>query len=228
MARSASDPKMAERLAIVASEADRLQSIVDGFLSFSRGFDDLKVAPTKPHEIAREIILLLETRAADNGVSLETKGGEDITVNADGRKLRQAMLNLVLNAIQASPPGKTVTIEVARNGKEAVQLKVSDEGGGMTPEVLERIRKPYFTTKEGGSGLGVAVSRGLVEQHGGQLRFDSTPGRGTAATMELPVCSRKFCKGALPNPCRAKLADVAKAMTDDVEQSGVSAEAPAR
>jgi signal transduction histidine kinase len=227
MARSASDAKMAERLAIVASEADRLQSIVDGFLSFSRGFDDLKVAPTKPHEIAREIILLLETRAADNGVALEAKGGEDITVNADGRKLRQAMLNLVLNAIQASPPGKTVTLEVARKGKEAVELRVSDEGGGMTPEVLERIRKPYFTTKEGGSGLGVAVARGLIEQHGGQLRFDSAPGRGTAATMDLPICSRKFCKGALPNPCRSKLAEVAKALTDDVDSS-VSVDAPAR
>ena len=216
MARSSSDPKTAERLTIVAAEADRLQSIVDGFLSFSRGFDDLKVAKTKPFEIAREIALLLETRAADNGVTIEVHGGKDVTVNADGRKLRQALLNLVLNAIHASPEGKSVDIDVARSSRGSVIVKVSDEGVGMTAEVLDRIRKPYFTTKEGGSGLGVAVSRGLVEQHGGHLGFESEPGRGTSVTIELPVCSMKFCKGELPNPFRSKqeAAEATTATTD--------------
>ena len=202
MARNACDKKMAERLSIVASEADRLQAIVDGFLSFSRGLDDLKLGPTRPHELAREIALLLETRAADSGVSLEVHGGEDVKVNADGRKLRQALLNLVLNAIQASAAGKTVRIDIAQASKERVEIKVVDEGPGMTADVLERIRKPYFTTKEGGSGLGVAVSRGLIEQHGGQLNFDSAPGRGTTVTIELPKCSQFCQKSALPNPCK--------------------------
>jgi signal transduction histidine kinase len=215
MARSSSDPKAAERLSIVAAEADRLQGIVDGFLSFSRGLDDLVVAPTRPGEIAREIATLLETRASDHGVTLEVAGGQDIIVNADGRKLRQALLNLVLNAMQASPPGKPVKIDVARRCVEGVRIRVTDEGAGMTPEVLERIRKPYFTTKEGGTGLGVAVARGLVEQHGGQLNFESAPGKGTTVSIDLPMCSRKFMKeAALPNPLRAT--------------TEVPAEAPAR
>ena len=154
MARNASDAKTAERLAIVAAEADRLQSIVDGFLSFSRGLDDLQIAPTKPYEIARELGVLLETRAEEAGIALETGGDPELVVDADPRKLRQALLNIVLNAIQASPRGSSVHVAVERDC-EGARITVRDEGIGMTPEVLDRIRKPYFTTKEGGTGLGL-------------------------------------------------------------------------
>ncbi len=203
MARSASDPKVAERLSIVATEADRLQSIVDGFLSFSRGLDDLKVGPVKPHEIARELSLLLETRANEMGVALEVTGDANLQVHADGRKLRQALLNLVLNAMQASSQKARVRLDVSRVCGDGARIKVIDEGAGMTADVLERIRKPYFTTREGGSGLGVAVARGLVEQHGGTLSFASTPNRGTTVTIELPSsCSLLSSLNALPNPLR--------------------------
>jgi signal transduction histidine kinase len=200
MARNAADQKTAERLAIVAAEADRLQSIVEGFLSFSRGLDDLKPGPTKPHEVARELGVLLETRADEAGVKLDISGEAGLVVDADARKLRQALLNLVLNAIQASPRGAAVRIAVAREC-EGARITVHDDGVGMTPDVLERIRKPYFTTKEGGTGLGVAVARGLVEQHGGRLDFKSAAGKGTTVTIMLPM-KAKPC-AMLPNPLRA-------------------------
>jgi signal transduction histidine kinase len=199
MARNATDAKTAERLAIVAAEADRLQSIVDGFLSFSRGLDDLKVTPTKPYEVARELAVLLETRAAEAGVELETSGDETLVVDADPRKLRQALLNIVLNAIQASPRGSSVHVAVDRDGKGG-RITVRDEGVGMTAEVLDRIRKPYFTTKEGGTGLGLAVARGLVEQHGGALDFKSAPRTGTTVTILLPMKAKPCAR--LPNPVR--------------------------
>ncbi len=199
MARNATDAKTAERLAIVAAEADRLQSIVEGFLSFSRGLDDLKVAPTHPYEIARELGVLLETRAEEAGVKIETGGDETLILDADPRKLRQALLNIVLNAIQASPRGSSVYINVARDC-EGSRMTVRDEGVGMTPEVLDRIRKPYFTTKEGGTGLGLAVARGLVEQHGGSLEFKSSPRAGTTVTLFLPMKAKPCAR--LPNPGR--------------------------
>jgi len=199
MARNATDPKTAERLAIVAAEADRLQSIVDGFLSFSRGLDDLNIAPTRPHEVARELGVLLETRAEEAGVRLEVSGDEDLVLDADARKLRQALLNLVLNAIQASPRGSAVRVAVA-SVCEGVRITVRDDGVGMTPEVLDRIRKPYFTTKEGGTGLGVAVARGLVEQHGGRMELKSSPGTGTTVTLTLPTKAKPCAR--LPNPAR--------------------------
>jgi signal transduction histidine kinase len=203
MARQATDPKVAERMSIVAAEADRLKDIVDGFLSFSRGLDELQLAPVKPFEIARELAVLLETRATEQGVNLEVTGSEEFVLNADGRKLRQALLNLVLNALQASPQGETVTVSVTRSCGWGACITVTDHGPGMSPDVLERIKKPYFTTRTGGTGLGIAVSRGLIEQHGGKLEYTSAVGKGTVAKIELPVCSLKAKMAKhLPNPVR--------------------------
>src|SRR5262249_1696230 len=83
----------------------------------------------------------------------------------------------------------------------AACIKVIDRGQGMTPEVLERIRKPYFTTREGGTGLGIAVARGLVEQHGGQLHYDSKPGKGPPVPLDVRACAHGAAKARkLPNP----------------------------
>jgi len=141
----------------------------------------------RAYEIARELLLLLETRAGDMGVTLEVLGDERAEVVADARKIRQALLNVVLNALQASPRGGKVTLAVARSGPETVRIRVVDRGAGMTKQVLERIRKPYFTTRSGGSGLGVAIARALVEQHDGRMLIESEPGKGTTVTIELPT-----------------------------------------
>jgi signal transduction histidine kinase len=188
MARGQLDPKTAQRLAVVAEEADRLTAIVDSFLSLSRGLGELTVVSTRPHEIARELKLLLDIRAREAGVTLEVAGSPDAEVHADSRKIRRVLFHLVVNAVQASAAGQTVTIDVGPacpvTGK--TWIKVIDQGEGMSPEVLERVKRPYYTTREGGTGLGIAVARALVEQHGGQLAFASTPGRGTTVTIELP------------------------------------------
>ena len=207
MARTTDDPKVAERLAIVASEAERLQSIVDGFLSFSRGLDDLSVAPLSPYEVARELTLLLETRAAEAGITLSVSGASDLSISADARKLRQALLNLVVNAIQASRPGSAVDLRIRKgHSKDCAVIEVEDAGAGMTAEVLERIQKPYFTTKETGTGLGVAIARSLVEQHGGSLVFESRVGKGTTAIVTLPTttCAMAAAK-VLPCPRAASV-----------------------
>ncbi len=208
VARNATDDIVRERLTIVASEAARLQDVVEGFLSFSRGLDELTIEGTKPYEIARELALLLETRAADAGVTLEVQGIRALTLNADAKKLRQALLNLVLNAMQSSTRGTTVTLEVAKTCADgSAVVRVMDRGAGMSTEILDRIRKPYYTTKEGGSGLGIAVARGIIEQHGGMLHFESTPGRGTTATVTLPACAHaaQNKKAKLPD-CRSMVA----------------------
>ena len=121
MARNATDPKTAERLAIVAAEADRLQAIVDGFLSFSRGLDDLKLGADASRTTSRASSRCCSRRAPqDAGVTLEVDAAtQTLVLNADARKLRQALLNLVLNAIQASPRGATVDVAVARDVRAA-------------------------------------------------------------------------------------------------------------
>jgi signal transduction histidine kinase len=185
MARGASDAKTAERLGIVAQEADRLQSIVDGFLGFTRGLDDLRVARIVPYDVARELVVLLETRSEETGVDIEVVGDERAAVIADARKVRQALLNVVLNAMQASSSGSKVTIAIARANPDVLRVRVIDRGEGMKPAVLDRIRKPHFTTRTGGSGLGLAITRAIVEQHGGTLTIESAEGTGTTVTIEL-------------------------------------------
>jgi two-component system sensor histidine kinase HydH len=176
-----------------------------GFLSFSRGLDDLKVSTVAPAAVGKEIALLLETRTQEHEQRIEVVGSEAVTVQADGRKVRQAMLNLVINALQASPPKACVTIETSAAADGEVTVKVVDRGEGMSETVLARLDKPYFTTRAGGSGLGVAVARGLVEQHGGTFTIESHVGRGTTVTFTLPREPRLSTKLVhLPNPAHAE------------------------
>jgi two-component system sensor histidine kinase HydH len=186
LARCQLDPKTVERLGVVSSEADRMEAIVDGFAGLSSGLADLKLAPTRPHEIARELALLLEARAREAGIAVEVWGDAAAEIEADEKKIHRALFHLVVNAMQASRPGQLVTIEVGPPGREA-QIKVVDRGQGMSAAVLQRVGSPYFTTRAGGAGLGVAVARTLIEQHGGRLEYRSVPGSGTTATITLPL-----------------------------------------
>jgi len=89
--------------------------------------------------------------------------------------------------VQASRSGQTVTVEVARPAPGRIQIKVVDRGEGMSREVLERLARPPFSTRPDGAGLGVAVARTLIEQHGGRLGYESAPGQGTTAIIDLPA-----------------------------------------
>jgi signal transduction histidine kinase len=183
------DRRIVERLEVVSAEADRLESIVDGFLSMSRGLGELYLERTRPYEVAHELKLLLEARAAEAGVTLEVTGRADLEIVADPRKLHRALFYLTMNAVQASAAGQTVTVEVGGPlTAGGSQIKVIDRGEGMTKETLDRLKRPPFVGRKGsaGAGLGVAVARALVEQHGGRLEHESAPGRGTTAIIELP------------------------------------------
>ena len=184
------DPRIVERLEVVTAEADRLESIVDGFLSMSRGLGELSLEAIRPKELANELRLLLDVRAAEAGVTLEVTGRADLEIVADSRKLHRALFYLTMNAVQASAAGQTVTIDVGLASAEGVsQIKIIDRGEGMTNETLERLKRPPFAGRKGGAGLGVAVARALIEQHGGRLDYQSAPGRGTMATIELPLAA---------------------------------------
>ena len=207
--RCSLDDKTVERLEVVSSEADRLESIVDGFLSLSRGLGELTVERERPFEIAHGLKLLLDVRANQAGVALELLGRVDLEAEVDSKKIHRALFCLLMNAMQASAPGQTVTVDVKAAGTPAgsqVQIKVVDRGQGMSGEVLERLKRPPFTTRSEGAGLGVAVARTLVEQHGGRLLFESTPGQGTTATIELPARqpAREPAPRLVPEALRAR------------------------
>jgi two-component system sensor histidine kinase AtoS len=107
-------------------------------------------------------------------------------LQADRNHLKQLLLNLILNAMQAMPNGGTLTVAAAADG-DKFKLSVIDEGTGIKPEALEKIFSPYFTTKTKGSGLGLSIARRIAEAHGGSIAAQSAPERGTRFDVLLPL-----------------------------------------
>ena len=175
---------LVEPLGLVQDEIRRLNRIVEDFLQFARP-QELVVAPVDLVGLARSVADLLALEAERAHVTLETHLDDVPPVAGDQGRLRQALLNLVLNAVQATPPGGWVRIDVVPQGDE-VRLSVEDSGPGVPPELEARIFEPFFTTKEHGSGLGLPLVHAIVRQHGGQIAIGKGEVGGARFVMELP------------------------------------------
>jgi signal transduction histidine kinase len=183
-ARAACDPDSAEQLRVVAAEVDRMENILKEYLSFSRPVEALQPKSVALGALADEVLSLMDARAATAGIILRRRG--DAVIEADPRRLKDALFNLVGNAVEATPEGGKVEV-VIDEMDSAARIAVRDSGRGMAPEVLDRLGTPFFTTREEGTGLGVVVARATFAQHGGSLVYSSEPGRGTTAVGTLPV-----------------------------------------
>ncbi|BCS52498.1 nitrogen regulation protein NR(II) [Geobacter sp. SVR] len=179
------NPKF-EFIEIQIKETERLNRVVEDFLRMAR---------PQPGEIRRcalreeleTIAALVATDARERGIRLDLQPvPADAAVRGDGEKLRQAFLNIVINALQATPPGGSVEISAQPAGP-AWEIGFRDSGAGITPEARERIFEPFFTTKPDGTGLGLAITKKIVEGHGGTLEVASEAGRGTTVVVSLPV-----------------------------------------
>jgi signal transduction histidine kinase len=193
-ARTTPDPRAHKYLDVVSSEITRMQSILDEYLTFSRPLESLRPEPLRLGDLVDEVLGAMEGRAAAAGVALERLG--DGRASADSRRITEALLNLVANAIEATPANGRVTVEIAERDSR-VEIVVRDTGKGMSAEVLARLGSPFFTTRAQGTGLGVLLARSVFTRHDGSLEYESTPGGGTAAIASLP--SRE----AVPEPVRA-------------------------
>ncbi len=191
--RDGCDAPARERLEVAENEIERMNGILQEYLSFSRPLDRLRTERLSLGALADEVLELLEAQASASGVTLRRWGESE--VEADPRRLREAIFNLVANAIDATPPGGIVEVGVIRRGGRA-EVLVSDSGRGMPREVLERVGTPFFTTREQGTGLGVAMARAAFSQHGGSLEYRSEEGRGTTVTGTLPLDSSRRSLGA--------------------------------
>jgi two-component system, NtrC family, sensor histidine kinase HydH len=183
-ARSPAEAASHERLRVVETEVARMQDILQDYLSFTRPLQDVRPQRTALGSLVADALLVLSARADHGGVQLSSLG--DATVEADPRRLKEALLNLVTNAIEATPPGGEVVVEVRPSGEQA-EILVRDTGRGMPPESMKRLGTPFFTTREEGTGLGVVLARSVVAQHGGTLRYESEPGKGTTVIATLPA-----------------------------------------
>jgi len=176
------------RLKMMARETERARNIVRQLLNFGR---ESVIKPVKIdiNQPVTEITESLVAQEAFRGVELSMKLADDLPiVYADPAQLGQVVLNILLNAIHAiTPPGR---IEVlTRRSDSSVEIVFSDTGKGIPEEHLHKIFDPFFTTKDAtrGTGLGLAVSYGIIKKHGGDISVESTVGKGTTFTVRLPV-----------------------------------------
>jgi signal transduction histidine kinase len=170
---------------VIANEIRRLDEVVQGFLKFSRP-EDLKLQPVGLGPLLGEIVPIVKPEADRVGAELviECNGAPD--VNGDPAMLRQAFLNLALNACQAMPNGGTLRISCQAERGRRVSVSFSDTGVGIKPEHLQRIFDLYYTTKDKGSGIGLSMVYRTVQMHDGEIEVQSTPGAGTKFRVLLP------------------------------------------
>jgi signal transduction histidine kinase len=170
---------------IIATEIRRLDEVVQGFLKFTRP-EDLKLQPVVLAALFDEIAPIIKPEADRNRVVLVVDCDSSVVVNGDPAMLRQAFLNVALNACQAMPEGGTLRIQGKPAGRRQVQVLVSDTGSGIRPEHLDKIFDLYFTTKPKGSGIGLSMVYRIVQMHDGEIEIESTPGKGTTFRILLP------------------------------------------
>jgi len=184
------DPKY-EFIEIQIKETERLNRVVEDFLRMARPQpNELKLCSIG--EELEMIITLVSNDARARQVKLELQTlPPNAVLMADGERLRQAFLNIIINALQATPPGGRVTIATTLLQAEALdaqcEIRFRDSGAGIDGEELSRIFEPFYTTKTDGTGLGLAITRRIIKGHGGTITVESEPGHGTDVIVRLPM-----------------------------------------
>ncbi|MCS7080288.1 MAG: ATP-binding protein [Chloracidobacterium sp.] len=215
LARCAADDPNRVILEKIRRQTLRASNIVNNLLNFSRT-GNATFAPVSPSSVLDDTLQLLETHLRGTAIDIRRCYSRDLPpVWGDAGKLQQVFMNLILNARDAMPHGGVLTIAATGQGN-AVVIEVTDTGVGIPADVIHRIYDPFFTTKEigRGTGLGLAVSYGIVQEHGGHIVVDSRPGHGTTFRVKLP---------AAPHSTSATPAEPERAPA----AAGASAQAPA-
>jgi signal transduction histidine kinase len=187
-----------KRAKLLLGEVKRLDSIVGDFLKLVRGYE------LHPETVDVELLitdLLRFVEAENQRLGIETRFRPDPAarlVLADPTLLRTALMNLIVNAQQAMSGGGGELLVETRGREHEVEIDVTDTGTGIAPEQQHKIFQPWFSTKPGGTGLGLPVTRRIIEEQGGELAVQSEPGRGTRFTATVPRAPRQITGGPEP------------------------------
>jgi two-component system sporulation sensor kinase A len=185
--RSGIEDKKHEYLGIMSSELERINCIVNELLMLAK--------PQRPHlqkadlcVLVKDVAALLETQAILNDIQITTHCDERVsTITCDENQLKQAFINILKNAIEASPKGGSITVIVKKRGRNQVLIRYIDNGCGIPDDQLTKILEPFFTTKEKGTGLGLMITHKIIEEHRGRIAIRSKLNRGTTFDVILPM-----------------------------------------
>lgn len=169
---------------LMMSEVDRLNRNVSGLLQFARPREP-QLVPVDLDELLAKTVVLMGSDFANHALHFEWQRDTGITLAADPDLLLQVLMNLLKNSIHATPPGGTVGLTCSED-EQHVRIQISDTGCGMSEHEREKMFDPFFTTGKSGTGLGLAVSHQIVEQHRGVFEVETAPGKGTTITLVIP------------------------------------------
>ncbi len=185
-----------EFVGIVKKEIARISTIV------SRQLDLVRTNPAEPapcdiSSVVESVVSLVRNQAEKLGIVVEVLVDQDVPViEADEQGLRQAVLNLLINGIQATPGHGTVRVSALRKD-DRICVVVDDEGPGLSPDALEHAFDPFYTTKKGGTGLGLSIAFQIIDQQGGDLRAENRDGGGARFILELPILTSESPVGTI-------------------------------
>ena len=175
-----------KRLDTLERETRRLNRLLEDFLRYART-QTIEPADCDLNRILREVLDFIAPQAAQQGIDVHTHLDAGLpTVQADRERIKQAVLNLVLNARDAMPEGGELIVATVPDG-DGVQIDITDTGVGVPDHHLGKLFKVYFSTKQGGSGLGLPTTRRILELHGGTIDVESEVNRGTHITVRIPI-----------------------------------------
>jgi len=179
-----------ELLNVAAGEIKRLDSIVANFLRAVRPVP-LAVVELDVKRLLTEVLEFMRAEIEARRVLVEAAWADDVpSVSGDVDQLKQACYNLIKNAVQAMSEGGVLRVG-CKTREDFLEVSFADTGGGLTPEELGQMFEPYYTTKPGGTGLGLLIVERIVRSHGGELGIETAPGTGTVFTIRLPLRDRR-------------------------------------
>jgi signal transduction histidine kinase len=180
------DPDTRRHMDVIGSEIHRLDRVVQTLVDFTRPVD-LRLAELDLRKLVDEVVTLAAPAAEQHKVRIERQPSPDaLPARMDVDLVKQALLNIVLNGVQAMPDGGILNLSTRREGEGAL-ITVRDQGPGIPAEIRDKVFNLYFTTKKGGSGIGLAMAYRVVQLHHGNLEFTSVPGHGTTFYLRFPL-----------------------------------------
>jgi signal transduction histidine kinase len=180
------DPSTRRHLDVIGSEIHRLDRVVQTLVDFTRPVD-LRLNETDLHRLIDDVVTLASPAAEQHHVSIDRQGAQEpLPARMDSDLVKQALLNIVLNGVQAMPEGGSLRIAARREGEGAL-ITVRDQGSGIPQDIRDKVFNLYFTTKKGGSGIGLAMAYRVVQLHHGSVDFTSVPGHGTTFYLRFPL-----------------------------------------
>jgi signal transduction histidine kinase len=185
-------PQAQADIRTVIAETERMSSLIARLREIYRPVVNEDFKPGSVNELVLEVKTLLNTHLRHSKIAFEFQPDENLpSIPMIRDQMKQVILNISLNAVEAMPDGGTLAVQTAYHTKNAeVNLRISDTGGSINPHILPYIFDPFVTTKEGGTGLGLAITYDIVQRHNGRIEAESQAGKGTTISIWLPVRRR--------------------------------------